>query len=70
MIYLNYNSLIDIETTNTIISKINEIATVFIPALVSEVELKRLNSGLGKLWSIKYNQRSYKIHAGGERKPY
>ncbi len=68
MIYLNYNSLIDIETTNTIISKINEIATVFIPALVSEVELKRLNSGLGKLWSNKtlIIKDPIKLIAGGE----
>lgn len=51
--FLNYGSLIDDETINEIIDKIKGIKTIFIPALISEFALKKLNDNLGKLWANK-----------------
>ncbi len=51
--FLNYGSLIDNKTICEIIDKINDIGTVFIPALISEYALKKLNDGLDKLWANK-----------------
>lgn len=51
--FLNYGSLIDNKTIYEITDKINDTGTVYIPALISEYALKKLNDALGRLWTNK-----------------
>ncbi|MGI5859052.1 MAG: hypothetical protein ACOX8P_07005 [Tepidanaerobacteraceae bacterium] len=51
--FLNYGSLIGNDIVKEIIDKIKCAETVFIPALISEFALKKLNDGLGTLWANK-----------------
>jgi len=50
---LNYGSLIDESTVKEIIGAIEDTKVIFIPALIAENSLKRLNDSLGKLWADK-----------------
>jgi hypothetical protein len=51
--FLNYGSLIGNDTVKEIIDKIKVTGTIYIPALVSEFALKKLNDGLGTMWANK-----------------
>lgn len=51
--YLNYGSLIDDMTKNEIVKNIKDIKMIFIPALISESTLKKLNNDLDGLWANK-----------------
>ncbi|MDK2878383.1 MAG: hypothetical protein PWR06_1099 [Thermoanaerobacteraceae bacterium] len=64
---LEYGSLIDKKSADQIIQHIEEINTVYIPALLSENMLRELNQNIGSLWQNKMLvvKDPIKIVAGG-----